>query len=100
MILKMTLKKIIWKRIGFLFFMIAITFVFTTCDNGGTDELTIKEAEDIPSVEVPYGTSGDEVISNYLPKTSAVELSSGETVTVNISWIVPDDYSGAPGNAP
>ncbi|MFW6237734.1 MAG: InlB B-repeat-containing protein, partial [Halanaerobiales bacterium] len=70
------------------------------CDSDSGDEVMIKEVEDIPAVEVPYGTSGEDVISNYLPESADVELSNDETVTVNIGWEVPDDYSGTPENAP
>ncbi|MFP4662546.1 MAG: Ig-like domain-containing protein, partial [Halanaerobiales bacterium] len=69
-----------------------LIFALAACSsNNDNDKLVISSIEDVANIEVAYGTSSDEAISNLDP-TVTIELSNGDKETPDISWSAPEDY--------
>jgi len=93
------LNKLNYKKLGILFLIIVFSFTIVACDtaknNMGSEDgtlETIKNAEEISSITVDYGTSANIVIEYYLPEKITLTLDNNEKVTGEIAWYTPANY--------
>ncbi len=95
----MKIKSKYFEKIIILIIIILLGLNLAGCSSGSgggssTEETVITSTAFDTSIPIyaALGTSSQEIIEDYLPQTTEVELSDGSTQTLDLAWEVPENY--------